>query len=67
MSTSLGGGSDWSILVILCLSLYSDDISNIAIVAIIFFSCIDFYSYRLEKRAEIITNYKYTCRAYSKS
>jgi hypothetical protein len=49
MSTSLGGGSDWSTLVILNISLYSDDTGNIAIFAIIFFSGNDFYSYRLEK------------------
>jgi hypothetical protein len=67
MSTSLGGGSDWSTLDILCLSLYSDDTGDIAFVAIIFVSGNDFYSYRLAKRAEIITNYKYTYRAYSKS
>jgi len=51
MPTSLGGGREWSILVILCLSLqYSEDIGNIANVVIIFFSEIDFYSYRLEKK-----------------
>jgi hypothetical protein len=50
MPTSLGGGSDWSTLVILCLSLYSDETCNIATVAIIFFSGIDFHSYRLENK-----------------
>lgn len=50
MPTSLGGGSEWSTLVILCLSLHSDDTGNIAIVAIILLSGTDFYSYRLEKK-----------------
>jgi len=51
MPTSLGGGKEWRTLVILCLSLYSDDTGNIAKVVIIFFSEIDSYSYRLEKKS----------------
>jgi len=50
MPTSFGGGSEWSTLVILCLSLYSDDTGNTAVVTIILLSGIDFYSYRLEKK-----------------
>jgi len=52
MSTPLVGGRKWSTLVILWLSLYSDDKDNIANVVIIFFSKIDFLLLHTRKEGE---------------